>query len=59
MINTAEMELICCFIAKKRHYDVYRNTSGKYFVRINGAVIQKALTSREIIRWFGNAMNDE
>lgn len=53
-----KMELITCFFFKKRHFDIYRDKHGKYFVTVNGEFTQKHLVANEIVMYLSNAMND-
>lgn len=59
MIDLMDMNLISCFLFKYRHFDIYRDDHGKYFVRVDGKITQKRLTANEIVRYLTNAMNDE
>lgn len=56
--NLMKMELITCFFFKKRHFDIYRDKHGKYFVTVNGEFTQKHLVANEIVMYLSNAMND-
>lgn len=58
MIDLMQMKLISCIMHKGRHYDVYRDKWGKFYVRNNSVITQRKLNAEEVVRWLANAMND-